>query len=40
MGNFDYNTVFNQMTPQEIAEANIALDIVQEQIKKETRRKK
>ncbi len=24
---FDYNTVFNQMTPQEIEEANMALDM-------------
>jgi hypothetical protein len=24
---FDYNTVFYQMTPQEVEEANIALDI-------------
>jgi hypothetical protein len=29
---FDYNTVFHQMTPQEIQEANIALD---EQLKAE-----
>ena len=27
-GGFDYNTVFFQMTPQQIAEANIALDIM------------
>jgi hypothetical protein len=34
LGHFDYDTVFNQMTPQQIEEANIALDIVQEQSKK------
>lgn len=39
MANFDYNTVFNQMTPQEIEKANIALDIVNEQIKKQSKRK-
>lgn len=27
-GGFDYNTVMYEMTPQEILEANIALDIV------------
>ena len=40
MANFDYNTVFNQMTPQEIEKANIALDIVNEQINKQMKRKK
>lgn len=39
MANFDYNTVFNQMTPQEIEEANIALDIIEAQIKKQSRKK-
>ena len=34
MGNFDYDTVFNQMTPQEIKKANIALDIINAQLKK------
>ena len=34
IANFDYNTVFNQMTPQQVLKANIALDIVNEQIKK------
>lgn len=33
MANFDYDTVFNQMTPQEIKKANIALDIINAQIK-------
>lgn len=27
-GGFDYNTVFYQMTPQQIVEANIALDLM------------
>ena len=40
MANFDYNTVFFQMTPQEIEEANIALDIVEEQLKNATKNKK
>lgn len=31
---FDYNTVFYQMTPQQIAEANIALDIYEEEMRK------
>jgi hypothetical protein len=31
--------VFHRMTPQEIAEANIALDLVQEQLKKATKKK-
>ena len=39
MANFDYNTVFNQMTPDEIEEANIALDIVQDQLKKQSKKK-
>lgn len=25
-GGFDYNTVFHQMTPDQISEANLALD--------------
>ncbi len=40
MANFDYNTVFNEMTPQEIEKANIALDIVNEQINKQMKRKR
>jgi hypothetical protein len=36
---FDYNTVFNQMTPEEIEEANIALDIYADQLKKATSKK-
>lgn len=39
IANFDYNTVFNQMTPQQVQKANIALDIVNEQIKKSNRKK-
>lgn len=37
--NFTYDEVFHRMTPQEIAEANIALDLVQEQLKKATKKK-
>ena len=41
---FDYNTVFNQMTPQEIDEANIALNIQikyeNEEMKKASRKKR
>lgn len=33
IANFDYETVFYRMTPQEIAEANLALDEVMEQIR-------
>jgi hypothetical protein len=33
IANFDYYYVFNQMTPQEIKEANIAIDIAIEQMK-------
>lgn len=32
--NLDYNTVFNQMTPKEIDEANMALDIYIEMMNK------
>lgn len=39
IANFDYNTVFNQMTPQQVLKANIALDIVNEQIKKSNTKK-
>jgi hypothetical protein len=38
--NFTYDEVFNRMTPQEIKSANIALDLIQEEIKKETKKKK
>lgn len=34
MAKFDYDTVFNRMTPQEIKKANIALDIVNAQLKR------
>lgn len=40
MANFTYNEVFYHMTPQQIEEANIALDIVNEQIKKQTKVRK
>lgn len=33
IANFDYETVFFRMTPQEIAEANLALDEVMEQLR-------
>lgn len=36
---FDYNTVFCQMTPNQIAEANIALDIYEEEVKKSMKKK-
>jgi len=39
LGNFDFNTVFHQMTPEEVEEANIALDIASEQLKNATRKK-
>lgn len=35
----DYNTVFKQMTPREIDEANAALDIYIEAIKKANSKK-
>lgn len=34
----DYNTAFHQMTPNEIAEANAALDLQEEAMKKKVRR--
>ena len=40
MANFTYDEVFNRMTPLEIEKANIALDIVQAEIKKQTKKKK
>ena len=36
---FDYNTVFFQMTPQQIEEANIAIDIYQEELQKAMKNK-
>lgn len=39
MANFTYDEVFHHMTPQEIAEANIALDIVSQEIKKQMKKK-
>ena len=35
----DYNTVFHQMLPSEIDEANAALDIYIEAMKKESKKK-
>ena len=35
----DYNTVFNQMLPSEIAEANAALDLYSEAIRKSIKAK-
>jgi hypothetical protein len=40
MANFTYDEVFYRMNPQEIEEANVALDIVQEQIKKQSKKKR
>jgi hypothetical protein len=40
IANFDYDTVFNQMTPQQVKKANIALDIVNEEINKKSKKKK
>lgn len=40
MANFTHDYVFNHMTPQEIEEANIALDIVNDQIKKQSKKKR
>ena len=37
---FDYNTVFNQMTPEEIEMANIALDMKLESERKALKRKR
>ena len=37
---FDYNTVFGQMTPEEIQMANIALDMKIEAEKKAMKRKR
>lgn len=38
MSNLDYNTVFNQMTPEEIEEANAALDMIMIEIKKKNKK--
>lgn len=38
-GGFDYNTVFHQMTMDEVEEANVALDIVMEEQKKQAKKK-
>lgn len=40
MANFTFDEVFHCMTPQEIEEANIALDIVNEEIKRQSKRKR
>ena len=37
---FDYNTVFNQMTPEEILAANIALDMKIDAEKKAMKKKR
>lgn len=39
-GGFDYNTVFHQMTMDEIEEANEALDFNNELIKEEIKKRK
>lgn len=39
MANFEYEKVFYEMTPQEIEKANIALDIVNEEIKRQSKKK-
>lgn len=39
MSNLDYNTVFHQMTPQEIEEANAALDIIAAEVRRKTNKK-
>ena len=39
MANYTEDYVFNEMTPQQIEKANIALEIVSEQIKKVTKNK-
>lgn len=39
MANFTYDEVFHRMSPQEIEEANIALDIVEELLKKKMKKK-
>lgn len=39
-GGFDYNTVFHQMTMDEVEEANAALDLYNEQIKRQMKKKR
>lgn len=39
-GGFDYDTIFNKMTMDEIEEANAALDIYNEQLKKAMKKKR
>lgn len=39
LANFTYDEVFHKMTPQEIEEANIALDMVQAELKKNMKKK-
>lgn len=36
---FDYNTVFHQMTVEEIEEANAALDIYNEKLRRSMKKK-
>lgn len=38
-GNFDYNTVFNQMTPEEVEEANVALDIYNDALQRAAKKR-
>ena len=40
ISNLDYDTVFHQMTPEEIEEANAAFDMIQDAINKAAKRKK
>ncbi|MGI6014366.1 MAG: hypothetical protein ACOX7K_08850 [Oscillospiraceae bacterium] len=40
IGSFTYEEVFFRMTPQQINEANIALDIVEEANKKAAKRRR
>lgn len=40
MANYTEDYVFNEMTPAEIKKANIALDMIQEAIKRQTKSKK
>ncbi len=39
MANFTFDEVFHRMTPQEIKEANIALDLIQAELKKQSKKK-
>ena len=38
IANFTYDEVFHHMTPQEISEANVALDIVEAEIKRKMKK--